>query len=87
MNTIAKTFRELKQYPSAFIGALIMFGLLGFIPGWVTAKILAAFDLLRIPKQVELAGLDISANVERIAAERGIINAERDAIGGAAGAD
>jgi ammonia channel protein AmtB len=70
-----------------FIGALIMFGLLGFIPGWVTAKILAAFDLLRIPKQIELAGLDVSANAERIAAERGIINAERDAIGGAAGAD
>ena len=29
MNTIAKTFRELKQYPSAFIGALIILGLIG----------------------------------------------------------
>jgi peptide/nickel transport system permease protein len=29
MNTIVKTFRELKQYPSAFIGALIILALIG----------------------------------------------------------
>ena len=29
MNTILKTFRELKQYPSAFIGALMILGLVG----------------------------------------------------------
>jgi len=66
-----------------FIGAVIMFGVLGFLPGWVTAKILAAFDLLRIPKQVELAGLDVGADAERFAAEQGIINAEKEAIASA----
>jgi hypothetical protein len=55
---------------------------LGFIPGWITAKILHGFGLLRIPKEIELAGLDVGANAERYAAEQGIINAERAAIGG-----
>jgi ammonia channel protein AmtB len=64
------------------IGAVIMFGVLGFIPGWITAKILHGFGLLRIPKEIELAGLDVGANAERYAAEQGIINAERAAIGG-----
>ncbi len=69
-----------------FIGAVIMFGVLGFIPGWATAKILNAFGMLRIPWQVELAGLDCGANAERYADEQGIINAERAAIR-AAGSD
>ena len=70
-----------------FIGAVIMFWVLGFIPGWVTAKILNGFGMLRIPREVELAGLDVGANAERYAEELGIINAERAAIGGAAGSD
>ncbi len=70
-----------------FIGAVIMFWVLGFIPGWVTAKILNGFGMLRIPREVELAGLDVGANAERYAEELGIINAERDAIGSAAGSD
>ena len=41
-----------------FIGALIMFGLLGFLPGWIIAKILHGMGKLRIPREVELAGLD-----------------------------
>ena len=45
-----------------FAGAIIMFWVLGFIPGWIVAKILAAFDLLRIPKEIEIAGLDLSQN-------------------------
>ena len=45
-----------------FAGAIIMFWVLGFIPGWIVAKILAAFDLLRIPKEVEIAGLDLAQN-------------------------
>ena len=40
------------------IGAIIMFGLLGFLPGWIIALILNAFGKLRIPREVELAGLD-----------------------------
>jgi len=40
------------------IGAVIMFGLLGFLPGWILAKILHGMGKLRIPRDVELAGLD-----------------------------
>ena len=47
-----------------FVGALIMFGLLGFLPGWIIAKILNGFGLLRIPRQVELMGLDTAAGPE-----------------------
>jgi ammonia channel protein AmtB len=70
-----------------FIGAVIMFWVLGFLPGWVTAKILNAFGMLRIPREVELAGLDCGANADRFADEEGIIEAERSAIGAAAGSD
>ncbi|MFQ5544362.1 MAG: ammonium transporter, partial [Acidiferrobacterales bacterium] len=42
-----------------FIGALIMFGLLGFLPGWITALILQGFGVLRIPKEIEIQGLDL----------------------------
>ena len=35
-----------------------MFVVLGFIPGFVIAKILHAAGKLRIPREVELAGLD-----------------------------
>ena len=41
-----------------FLGAIIMFVVLGLIPGYVIAKILSAFGKLRIPRDVELAGLD-----------------------------
>jgi ammonia channel protein AmtB len=40
-------------------GAAIMFGLLGFLPGFILAKILNAFGILRVPRAVELAGLDL----------------------------
>ena len=42
------------------IGAVIMFGLLGFLPGYVIAKILNGMGRLRIPKEVEIAGLDFN---------------------------
>ena len=35
-----------------------MFGVLGLIPGYILAKILHAMGKLRIPRDVELAGLD-----------------------------
>lgn len=41
-----------------FVGAIIMFGVLGFMPGWIVAKILHAFGLLRIPREIEIMGLD-----------------------------
>ena len=50
-----------------FAGAIIMFWVLGFIPGWIMAKILSAFDLLRIPKEIEIAGLDLAQNTQAAA--------------------
>ena len=44
------------------IGAVIMFGLLGFLLGWGLAKIQQAAGVLRIPREVELQGLDFSEN-------------------------
>ncbi len=44
-----------------FIGAIIMFFVLGFIPGYIAAKILSAMGMLRIPEKVEIAGLDLTA--------------------------
>jgi len=41
-----------------FLGAIIMFFVLGFLPGFVVAKILDAFGWLRVPPAVEAAGLD-----------------------------
>jgi len=42
------------------IGAVIMFGLLGFLPGYIIAKVLNGMGRLRIPKEVEIAGLDFN---------------------------
>ncbi len=43
-----------------FIGAIIMFWVLGFIPAWIVSKTLNGMGLLRIPERVELAGLDLA---------------------------
>lgn len=43
------------------LGAIIMFGVLGFLPAFVVAKILNAANLLRVPVAVEFAGLDTHA--------------------------
>jgi ammonia channel protein AmtB len=48
-----------------FIGAIIMFWVLGFIPGYVLARILQAFNMLRIPREIELVGLDLSEYAAR----------------------
>jgi len=64
-----------------FIGAIIMFGLLGFLPGWITAKILNSFGLLRIPREIEIMGLDAAASSDILAEQQIIIDAEREAIG------
>jgi ammonia channel protein AmtB len=45
-----------------FIGAIIMFWVLGFIPCWIVAKILNSMGLLRVPAAMELAGLDLYEN-------------------------
>ena len=60
-----------------FVGALIMFGLLGFLPGFITAKILHAIGILRIPKSVETAGLDISIELANEQAAISVSKAEQ----------
>jgi hypothetical protein len=41
-----------------FIGAIIMFWVLGFVPCYIIARVLKAVNLLRIPREIELVGLD-----------------------------
>ena len=43
-----------------FAGAIIMFFVLGFIPAWIVSKILHGMGMLRIPREIELVGLDIN---------------------------
>jgi ammonia channel protein AmtB len=54
-----------------FLGALIMFGLLGFLPGYVVSLVLNGMGALRVPPEVELVGLDMS---EEVAAEADAIS-------------
>ena len=59
-----------------FIGACIMFAL-GFIPTYIVAKILDASDLLRVPREVELVGLDFEDREAYEAAVADVTAAER----------
>ena len=61
-----------------FIGAVIMFGVLGFLPAWIVAGILKAMGLLRVPAEIELVGLDLTyqKNVDKANVE--IAQVERD---------
>ena len=40
------------------IGAFIFFVVFGMLPGYIGAKILQSFGVLRVPREVELAGQD-----------------------------
>ena len=62
------------------IGAIIMFGLLGFLPGWTLAKIQQAAGVLQIPREVELQGLDFVENKVFRAEQSDVINAEKAAL-------
>lgn len=62
-----------------FAGAVIMFWVLGFIPAYVLARILNAFDLLRIPKEIELLGLDFHSNLEADQAREDVLSGVREA--------
>jgi ammonia channel protein AmtB len=59
-----------------FAGAVIMFWVLGFLPAWILAKILNSFGLLRIPREVELLGLDFKHQQEYDRAHAEIRRAE-----------
>jgi len=53
-----------------------MFFVLGFIPTFIVAKILNAMGVLRIPREVELAGLDYIDDQASAADGQAIVNAE-----------
>ena len=59
------------------IGAIIMFGVLGFLPGWILAKILHGAGKLRIPRDVELAGLDYNIMEQARKDERAVASSNR----------
>lgn len=61
------------------VGAAIMFGLLGFLPAFLLAKLLNAFGLLRIPAEVEWEGLDVPER-EAIAAEMAALDMIDDGV-------
>ncbi|ESR25671.1 ammonium transporter [Lutibaculum baratangense] len=59
-----------------FLGAVIMFGVLGFLPAWIISTVLNSFGILRIPRKVELEGLDFEANQAYLAAVEEVRQAE-----------
>ncbi len=65
-----------------FLGAIIMFGVLGFLPGWIVAKILHSFGVLRIPREIELLGLDFEDQREEDRARAEVRAAKEGLLGG-----
>lgn len=59
-----------------FVGAIIMFFGLGFIPALIIGWILKSAGVLRIPKEVELAGLDYVEGSNAAAQSKTIVEAE-----------
>ena len=64
-----------------FIGAVIMFFVLGLIPAWIVAKILHGMGALRIPREIELVGLDINHESQRSTDADEVAQAIRDEAG------
>jgi len=60
-----------------FLGAIIMFGVLGMLPGYVLAKILNGMGKLRIPREVEIAGLDYEMMEDDRDAEKAVASSTR----------
>ena len=60
-----------------FLGAIIMFVVLGLIPGYIIAKVLNGMGKLRIPREVELAGLDYEIMEADKDAEKAVSSATR----------
>ena len=63
-----------------FLGAIIMFGVLGFLPAYIVSKIMAGAGILRIPAAVELQGLDHHDEAAYQNAVSDVIAAEKAAI-------
>ncbi len=64
-----------------FMGAIIMFFVLGFVPAWIGAKVLNAFGVLRVPAKVELEGLDFETTQDYEAAIADVTSAEKALVG------
>ena len=60
-----------------FAGAVIMFGVLGFLPGYVVSKILNSMGMLRIPAKVEIEGLDHHTELAYQQAIADVLEAEK----------
>ena len=58
-------------------GAVIMFFVLGFVPGWAVAKMQSAAGVLRIPEEVELQGLDYAEHHAYEDAKTDVIEADK----------
>ena len=54
-----------------------MFVVLGLIPGWIIAKILHGMGKLRIPREVEIAGLDYTIMESAKKDERAVSSSTR----------
>lgn len=61
-----------------FAGAIIMFFVLGFLPAWILAKIMNAFGVLRIPPELEIAGLDLADFHDRYLSDEDVTRAEEE---------
>jgi len=61
-----------------FIGAIIMFGVLGFLPGYIVAKILQVTGRLRVPEKIEIAGLDLQEMDQAIEDDRDVRHGSED---------
>jgi Amt family ammonium transporter len=59
------------------IGAIIMFALFGFLPAFGVSKLLDMFGLLRVPRQIELMGLDFKSLHDQEAARDDVRRAEK----------
>lgn len=60
-----------------FLGAVIMFGVLGFLPAYIVTRIQARMNVLRIPEKVEIQGLEFSDNAIYEAAKADTIASDK----------
>ena len=60
-----------------FLGAIIMFFVLGLIPGYIIAKVLHGMGKLRIPREAEIAGLDYEIMETAKSDEKAVSSATR----------
>ena len=64
-------------------GAIIMFWVLGFLPAYILGRILKAAGVLRIPREIEILGLDFGLNNENNEFANEILAAEQEALSAA----